>query len=1252
MTLKSFLFTVLCFSITSTSIKPDLIDDVYNNPGTCTAGIVFLVSAYKNLTNPSLSRSGIAKITTMLTSGGYLAYKYKKILELIFFLDVKLRLLGVPSKNIPPLKRILKRINQFERDTLLKHLKSFPFNPNPQDTLYSDNANVREALEKNSFFSQDCVNQVVNTLALNEKLSLEERRTLILTTPRSHPAGKIAKEIAKALGKPYIVINFAKDMWRSSLLGRPDMGFGEHGRLFEAFAKAGTESCVLIFKNIHVLSEDEVTALINCCTKKTTPVIDRSTEIEIPFKHALSIIINEKNKLSDTFFFQYNDFFKNILVREYSDQERTGIIQSIIIPELITLYSLPEFIEKTLYESTPALVELWKKTNQSFKNCKRIIRKITFDYILNPEKKSLSEDELAWYFKEQETIEDYTSPEIPEHFQKSIKIKLSDALANGNLYKHYIEQYPFKKEQIPAIKKESAKKILRQNIVGMKKTQQEMLTLLIANSISTPEHKKAICFVGLAGTGKTHCAQALADATLRQSFLIDFSSIANLPGDPTNVAGAEPSDFFKAFCTTQSRAPAIILDNIDKASKINLLFMEKALNPHKNFAYPDQFSGFEMDLSNVFFIATAKDLSEIPSSMLQYMEIINLEGYSFEEKINIAEKKLLPSAISSRYLSNSNAADIYCEIAACITEICSIVAPSEKGLNQLSRAINSLVLQEVVSLFTNNTTLNLTPDNLRSFIPPVLSAYTLNPAEDITAYCNDVIKSLDITPEQFKKIENHIIALKPWRGGNSITLLYMEWIRKFPFNKYANEQKSLEFARNQLDKTHFGLQQVKNLILDFLAGSFVAAETTISKNICFIGGPGIGKTTFAESIAKALNRPFVRIPIESIKSLTGVIGEHEMFGEGPGAIGKALCTTECLNPVILLDEIDKACPNVQYQLLEILDPAQNKTIKDGFLGLDIDASKILFIASANDLSSLSHALRDRLHKIELSPYGKAERVGIAQNMIVPDIIKEFKFNAEVAGHLYGMIDDLVETTLITEYGVRNLKRFLYIAANKYARLIIEKKPLTRLSVVDILKDQYPDLLQLKNDPAAIPATVPLIGVVNGMCAGRSDGGGLHKTQASIIPGGSGNLIKNELGGQTAQASQVQSLMFIKNFAEKYQINRELLSTSDFAIIKQHYEEFDGPSAGIAQTVALISALTKRAVKPGYAVTGAIDALGNLLPVGGYREKILGTARTGITNFIVPECARETMEALKQQFTGLTIILVKTIDEALDILLEK
>ena len=580
------------------------------------------------------------------------------------------------------------------------------------------------------------------------------------------------------------------------------------------------------------------------------------------------------------------------------------------------------------------------------------------------------------------------------------------------------------------------------------------------------------------------------------------------------------------------------------------------------------------------------------------------------------------------------------------------IAPISKGLNELNRVISSLVAQQIESLECFGRTLQLSAKNVLNFVDPLLTTHQIRESENIQAKCNEVIKKLNLTLDQFKHIDSHITALKPWRGGNALTLLYMDWIARFPFNTTTQNIPSLKDALSQLNSTHFGLGNIKESIIDFLAGMHFSSKETGTKNtksLCFVGGPGIGKTTFSESIAKALARPFTRIALESVQSLKGGMGEHEMFGDGPGPIGRALCDTKSLNPVILLDEIDKANPKVVCQLLELLDPAQNKTFRDSFLGFDLDLSNVIFIASANDSSRIPDPLADRLHTISMEPYSQQERIDIANNMIIPKIVSDMGFSPEIAENLHELVGPMVKIVTKTEYGVRNLKRFLQSAADKYARLLIEEKPITSLTASDILGSLHPELLQ--TNPASQPATEAVIGITNGMYAHGRDGGGIMKIEASVIPYGKGKLIKTLLHGDMSLESHSRTLAHVKSLCSKYNINPEIFSTSDFLFSDQTYHKVDGPSAGVAQAVALISALTKRAVKPGYAMTGAIDAYGHLLPVGGYRAKIIVTERSGIKNILLPECSKNTIEQIRKDFPEINIIYIKTLDEAVQILLE-
>jgi ATP-dependent Lon protease len=452
---------------------------------------------------------------------------------------------------------------------------------------------------------------------------------------------------------------------------------------------------------------------------------------------------------------------------------------------------------------------------------------------------------------------------------------------------------------------------------------------------------------------------------------------------------------------------------------------------------------------------------------------------------------------------------------------------------------------------------------------------------------------------------------------------------------------------SQLNATHAGISQVKQSMCDYLAG-FLKSSGKSKKILCLYGDPGVGKTMAAESIATALNRPFIKISLSNITHFSHERDSH------PGQLAKALISAKSAYPVVLLDELDKANASLLTELLEVCDIGQNNKIKDHYLNFDIDFSNALIIATANDISKIPYSLKSRMELTEMHPYTIQERITIAQEHLIPAITKTIPLQEDSLLALKKITPEITAVIARYESGVRKLNQLLTRAAERFALIELSDAPnkteqINAVTAEEIISTTSPDLLQTHF--ATKPALVPTIGVVNGMYAGGMNGGGIHKTQASIVPGGTGQLIKNELGGKTAQASHLHSLMFIKTFAEKYNINREILKNSDFAIVKQHYDEFDGPSAGIAQTVALVSALTKRAVKPGFAVTGAMDALGNLIPVGGYRAKILGTAESGITQFIVPECALKTIESLLPELSGITVHFVKTFDEALNLLLE-
>jgi ATP-dependent Lon protease len=1224
--------------------SPDVIDTLLVTIAVTTSG--WGLRKYLSTKSPKYTLAIAGICSAIFAAKNFKNFK-KNFLE-GYLTKQALNKIGVPERYQSQLIQVIQNNDEFKKNLLLKQLETFPFNHQITDDINIEA--IKNYLSLNESLPQNSKDKIIATLRFNQNINPDYKKIIVLNSKESYTAKKTAKELASALNKPSATINCDNlhTVETEGFLGSTQ----SPGKFFNLFAKCATKNPVIILTNLSSCMVGHMTDLISCLKSSNYNAFDRCTGIYLPIKEATIIIVNDSFDGTPT---NLKESCLNALeiidLAPPSEEEIFNIICSEIIPKLCQKEHFNQSVQDKLIKLSQRLLTKEKTTYLRIRTLKKILRKVG-RYLLSAPIDTEISYELFQEIMSQDEPQAETE-EIPAKHQETINIKLADIFTNQNQYKKYINLFPWKKDPVPSFYKSKAFEKLNQLICTREDIKVKAVRFLIGNAIAAPVHKKGICFVGATGVGKTLIAKTLASASNRKTFVIDFNSIVNLPGDPTNLNGAEPSDLLKAFCETQSKNPAIVLDNIDKATQLNMIYLEKILNPEKSFAVLDYFSGLELDVSSALFITTAKDISEIPSTILAHLEIIELKGYTTDEKDFIAARALLPNALKERYLSPENTALIFEELLPCIPKITQLIASFDKGLHNINRAINELVSQEAIEIFSNEKTLKITPANVLAFMPSILTKKTLNPAINVASYSNEVIQSLEITAEQFRMIENHIASLKPWQGSDSITFLYLEWLKKYPFNKYSTENSSLAFAKEQLDSTHYGLEPIKELILDFLAGMLRTSKTnSSSKNICLVGGAGIGKTTIAESIAKALGRPFVKISMESISSLCSGSGRYESFGSGPWALGRALCTSGCLNPVVLLDEIEKANDHVQRELLEILDPAQNKSIKDGFLGFNIDASKILFLASANDLSKISHPLSDRLYKIELDSYSAEERCNIARQMILPQIQKEFDFSADIIEKIDLIIEPLVEAIINTEFGVRNLKRFLYAAANKYARMILESKEIQTLSALDVIGEMNSDLLQMRDEPSEIPATTPLIGVVNGMMAGGTQNGGIHKSQASVIPGGSGNLITNAQGGASAQASQLRTLMFIKTFAERFGITQEQLKTNDFAITKQHYSEFDGPSAGIAQTVALISALTKRAVKPGYAITGAIDAYGNLLPVGGYRQKILGTARVGIKNFIIPECAKATIDALMPQFEGLNIIIVKTIDEVVDIVLEK
>lgn len=479
---------------------------------------------------------------------------------------------------------------------------------------------------------------------------------------------------------------------------------------------------------------------------------------------------------------------------------------------------------------------------------------------------------------------------------------------------------------------------------------------------------------------------------------------------------------------------------------------------------------------------------------------------------------------------------------------------------------------------------------------------------------------------------------------------YLDWIINLPWCKSSKDNDDLSDVVKKLDSNHYGLEKVKDRIIEYLAVKMMTGHNP-STILCFAGPPGVGKTSLARSISEALGRKFVKQSLGGVRDESEIRGHRRTYiGALPGRILKGMKDAGTVNPVFLLDEIDKMTADYRGDpsaaMLEVLDPEQNKFFSDNYLEEPYDLSQVMFITTANDLSNIAAPLRDRMEIIELSSYTEIEKFNIGFKHLLPRQLEEHGLKAEQLSisedAMYAIIQNYTR-----EAGVRELNRMIAGICRKTVRKILMDKA----THIDVTVDNLTEFLGKIKFTNNKNRGQNQIGVVTGL-AYTSFGGDTLDIEVTTYPGKGGLVLTGKLGDVMKESAQA-AFSFVKSHAEEYKISKEFLEKNDIHIhVPEGAVPKDGPSAGVTLTTALVSALSNRPVDCHIGMTGEITLRGSVLPIGGLREKSIAASRSGLTKIFIPQENERDIEDVPQEVRDvLEIVPVSHISEILDAIFE-
>ncbi len=515
---------------------------------------------------------------------------------------------------------------------------------------------------------------------------------------------------------------------------------------------------------------------------------------------------------------------------------------------------------------------------------------------------------------------------------------------------------------------------------------------------------------------------------------------------------------------------------------------------------------------------------------------------------------------------------------------------------------------------------------------------------------------LPLNDEAKEKVERELTRMDRMAPGSPeivISQTYVEWILDLPWGKYTQDSLDIKKARRILDEDHYGLKKVKERIIEYLAVLVLRHQTEQDPAmrgpiLCFVGPPGVGKTSIVRAVAKAINRKFVQMSLGGVRDEAEIRGHRRTYiGALPGRIISGIKQAGSMNPVFLFDEIDKMSSDFRGDpasaMLEVLDAEQNNSFRDHYLELPFDLSRVMFITTANTRESIPEPLLDRMEIIEVPSYTEEEKLQIAKRHLVRKEAKEYGIPAKAV-----RISDSVLKTVIEDYtreaGVRVLTRTIGQVIRKCAVDMLENEKKSVTVTLPVLRNYLGAARYLRD----LPEKKPMVGVVNGL-AYTAVGGEMLAVECSVLKGSGALELTGKLG-EVMKESAHAARSWVRVHADEFKLAEDFYKTSDIHIhVPEGAVPKDGPSAGVTITTAMVSALTDRAVRQDVAMTGEITLRGRVLPIGGVKEKVLAAYRAGIKTLILPRENEKDLEDVPPYV--LSTFRIVYADEIADVLRE-